>query len=231
MQNNPYEGKWFSVIGDSISTLEGYVPDDYPVYYVGETALLNGVLTPEDTWWGRIISHLGGRLLCNNSWSGSMASQLPGFDFLFPSGCSDERTGALGTLENTPDVIMLYLGINDYFSALPLQSEVPGDLHAFEQAYPCIIEKLRKNYPNAEIWCITLCIASVKNDSEFIFALSVNDQGIDEFNDIIRNAAKTFDCRVADTFKYSIPYDSLDGLHPTKAGMETFSNLILKEIL
>ena len=85
-----YCGKKFSIIGDSISTLEGYNPKDYKVFYAEDTCIKSGVRELQDTWWGKVITFLGGELLVNNSWSGSRVTKLPNKDKLFPSGCSDE---------------------------------------------------------------------------------------------------------------------------------------------
>ena len=65
-----YKNKLFSVLGDSISTLEGYSVPESAVYYDTAHKLTLGVLTPKDTWWGQVIDHLGGKLLINNSFSG-----------------------------------------------------------------------------------------------------------------------------------------------------------------
>ena len=57
-----YKGKLFSVLGDSISTLEGYsVPSD-AVFYEGANKLYGDIYAPADTWWGQIINSLGGEL-------------------------------------------------------------------------------------------------------------------------------------------------------------------------
>ena len=32
-----------------------------------------------------------------------------------------------------------------------------------------------------------------------------------------------------DTYKHGVPYDSIDGSHPTVAGMKTIADLIIRE--
>lgn len=61
-----------------------------------------------------VIDFFDGELLVNNSWSGSRVTKLVGNEGLFPSGCSDERTSALHINSVKPDVIIIYLGINDW---------------------------------------------------------------------------------------------------------------------
>ena len=98
----------FSVLGDSISTLQGWVPEGWRVHYEGEVRIA-GVEHPRDTWWGRVIFELGGRLVANSSFSGSMVD-----GFGFPAGISDERIDALAAEGVLPDVVLVYSGINDY---------------------------------------------------------------------------------------------------------------------
>ena len=43
-----YSGKYFSVLGDSISTFEGYNPADYAVFYDRDRKLGSGIITAED---------------------------------------------------------------------------------------------------------------------------------------------------------------------------------------
>ena len=66
-----YKEKKFSILGDSISTLQGYSEPDYAAFYDTAHKLKSGVLTPSDTWWGIVIERLDGELLVNNSISGS----------------------------------------------------------------------------------------------------------------------------------------------------------------
>ena len=113
MSIDEYKGRLFSVLGDSISTLQGYTEPRGAEYYEGMTRLSSGVLMPKDTWWGRVIDALGGELLVNNSISGSLASRHP--DCQVPSyGCSDGRICSLGRGGASPHVIMIMLGTNDW---------------------------------------------------------------------------------------------------------------------
>lgn len=62
----------FSILGDSISTFDGCNPDGFTVYYQGERCEQTGVTSSADTWWSQVIERLGGRLLANSSFSGSL---------------------------------------------------------------------------------------------------------------------------------------------------------------
>lgn len=57
------------IIGDSYSTFKGYVPEEYAVYYDGNTG--TDVRTVEQTWWHKFVSASGANLVLNDSWSGA----------------------------------------------------------------------------------------------------------------------------------------------------------------
>lgn len=100
----------YSVFGDSISTFRGCIPPENRWFYDSEDINGTGVCDPAQTWWGRVISHNGGCLVSNASFSGAMVDGLG-----FPAGSSIMRAkqviGEDGTL---PNVVLVYMGINDY---------------------------------------------------------------------------------------------------------------------
>ena len=55
MQNqNIYQNKLFSILGDSISTLGGYSEPEDAAFYVSMKKFEADVFLPEDTWWGQV---------------------------------------------------------------------------------------------------------------------------------------------------------------------------------
>ena len=56
----------FSIMGDSISTYEGYNPFLYDVFYTEERAALAGLRSADDTWWMQVIHAFGGELCIIN---------------------------------------------------------------------------------------------------------------------------------------------------------------------
>ena len=104
---NTYKGKAFSVLGDSISTLFGYSTPEDAVYYSASRRYETGVCYLRDTWWGRVIEALGGRLLINNSFSGSTVCRYSESEY-DSYACSDGRTSALSEGGCAPDVIMIF---------------------------------------------------------------------------------------------------------------------------
>ena len=234
---NKFCGKQFSILGDSISTLEGYNPKGYNLFFTGDVRQKAGVSDMDDTWWGQVINYCGGELLINNSWSGSRVTKLPNRETLFPSGCSDERTNGLHIGIVKPDVIIVYLGTNDWAKGVEPTYGDCVDHHyriwssVFETTYDKMLEKLKSNYPNAEIFCCTLCSTYMSGRPSFVFPKNFGGINIEKYNAVIRSVAENKNCRVIDLYKYHMPYDSVDGSHPNRSGMNTLATIMLREIL
>lgn len=231
---NRYFGKQFSILGDSISTLDGYNPNGYKVFYNGDNCVKSGVREMADTWWDKVISFFGGELLVNNSWSGSRVTKLPGRNGLFPSACSDERTSSLHINSVMPDVIVVYLGTNDWaFGAnTGKDTRILGedDNELFDLAYNNMLKKLKTNYPHSEIWCCTLSETFMSKNPDFTFPHKYSGTHIEEYNEIIRNLSFRNKCKLIDLYRCKMPYDSIDGTHPTSEGMSTIATAVIREI-
>ncbi|MEF2918855.1 MAG: SGNH/GDSL hydrolase family protein [Acutalibacteraceae bacterium] len=107
-----YEGKIVSVISDSISTFEGWIPETHRARYPQDDLLTD----VNKTWWKMLIDNLGATLGVNDSWAGSRIANY--------SETNDGDTGpdrcmaSMTRIENlatngTPDVVLLYGGTND----------------------------------------------------------------------------------------------------------------------
>lgn len=234
-ENNPYHGKQFSILGDSISTLEGYNPRGYNVFYTGDNCKKTYVKEYKDTWWGKVINFFGGDLLINNSWSGSRVTKLPNHTETFPSGCSDQRTSNLHIDVIKPDVILVYLGTNDWASGvIPTCEELSlwdKQNEVFEVAYATMLQNLKQNYPNSEIWCCTLCETFISQNSRFVFPPTYAGIHIEEYNALIRSIAKQEGCKLIDLYQMKIVYDSVDGSHPNAQGMRTLASAICETLV
>lgn len=221
-----YKDKYFSILGDSISTLAGFNPPDYAVFYDREKMCIADVLSPHDTWWGMVIDELDGRLLVNDSFSGSMVVKHRACE-IESYGCSDARTGALAKNGQAPDVIMVYLGTNDWgcgVQVVPERGET--GLHIFSVAYDAMLAKLGANYPDAEIWCMTLMESMWSEEPRFVFPYRTGGRHIKEYNEAIRDCCARAGCRLIDLWA-SEPYDTIDGFHPTVGGMKTIAGAVL----
>lgn len=237
----------FSIIGDSVSTFEGLVALGNRVYYEGAALEATGVLVAEDTWWMRAMAKLGGRFLANASYSASLVEGAG-----FPAGSSPERAAQiLGPNGEAPDVVWVFMGINDYgwggarqqaeghgvaaptcldLSAVPEREAAlaPADaLEGFARAYGQLLENVRRCAPAADVWCLTLLPSRSRELDHPSFCYRLRGVHLDEYNDAIRAAATQHGCKVVDTRAYGFEYESVDGTHPTKRGMEQIADLVI----
>lgn len=224
---------FFSILGDSISTFINCIPKDYSVYYCESMCEQSGVKSPDDTWWSKVIEAHGGSLLINNAWSGSRVTAMPQGNGLFPSGCSDERTSQLHKGNTVPDVIIVFLGFNDWSNGVDIGSDgtrllAPIHYDAFDEAYEAMVGKLRSNYPNAELWCCTLPQTYIASKPQFVFPETFAGTHIEKYNDVIRKLSDEYPIRVIDLYRAGCKYDSMDGIHPTKLGMQQIADSIIE---
>ncbi len=211
---NAYSGKLFSVLGDSISTYEGYTLAA-AVFYEPCFQKITGVTSVNDTWWMQVINGLGGILGTNNSYSGSTV-----YGTRPTAGCSDHRTSALSQ-NGTPDVILVNLGGNDWGFSVPRKN--------FTKAYRQMLSKLTTLYPSAEIWCATLLQGRQVNHDIPPFFNVEGCNPISTYNTIICKEATAAGCHVATLGEE--PYPAVDGVHPNRDGMTFIAQRWLSAIL
>lgn len=197
----------------------------------------------EDTLWGKVIDFFGGDLLVNNLWSGSRVTKLPNTEQLFPSGCSMERTSSLQINATVPDVIMIYLGFNDWGNGVTtgVETQILGavdtmalskdDSEIFELAYDRMLRQIKQNYPNSQIWCCTLCEIYISKNLDFKFPFKHAGIHLDRYNEMIRRVTWQNKCQLIDLYSYKIPVDTIDGSHPNKVGMNTLATMIIRSVM
>lgn len=230
-----YKDKYFSILGDSVSTFEGVSQPLEHAFYKLDTKLRSKVCLVRDTWWWKVIAELGGKLLVNNSISGSRVTRHPSCEQ--PTyGCSDERTGALGVDGKTPDVIMVFMGLNDWSGHAKISSGCKEcktgsapDLSVFPQAYGVMLDKLKNNYPTAQIWCLTLPVSTCSSETGFEFTYGEGKWHISEYCKVIKDVATAKGCKVIDLYGEPF-YDSLEGCHPNLEGMQSIAQKVLSKI-
>jgi lysophospholipase L1-like esterase len=217
-----------SILGDSISTYTGCNPAGWNVYYDVDFARELGMEGVQDTWWARVLAACGWDLCSNASFSGSLVSGAG-----FPSATSPERIEAIAAEDGTaPELILVYIGINDFGFCAPdrfSRAEEPSDVRYFYDAYAIMLDKLLERYPQTGIVCATLMGTSCGGLVSARPSLT-NEMGIalGHFNDSIRTAAERAGQPIADLEEMADPadptkprtYDSIDGVHPTRAGHE-----------
>ena len=147
LQKTPYFKGKLSILGDSISTYDGFIPSDATAFYPkGKITNVNR------TYWKMLMDMLGMTLEKNNSYSSSTVTSSKSFTPL----SDDSRLSNLGS----PDVILVEGGTNDIyagknkgvFNGVGLSKL---DLSDFTQACTKVISRLQAEHPNAKIIWLT----------------------------------------------------------------------------
>lgn len=215
---NPYQnlnGKQVSIIGDSISTFEGYLPPGYPSFYPREGY---DIVDVTQTWWKKLLETTGMVLANNCSYSGSTVT---GNSLGNASvGCSNARVSDVSLGGKYPDIIIIMMGINDFNANVPVGdfdgTSIPADgtITTFSEAYALLVYKLMNSYPRAEIFVSTILEnANAKVDEKNLFS----------YNSAIRNIANIFGCKIMNMHAcgitgYNLNYYLADGTHPKISG-------------
>ena len=195
------KGKSISILGDSLSTFKGYIPEGNAVYYPNTN---NDVTAVEQTWWMQLINSSNAVLDTNNSWSGAKVS----------GNLNSAYTNRIGLVGN-PDFLIIHGGTNDRCQNVPVGSlhfEVENsdlNIEEFADSYDLLVRKAITLYPNANI------ILIIPNISEEYASI---------INAIYKNY-QLFAC--VDLRNYSIT--SAAG-HYQIEGMTTVKDAISKEI-
>lgn len=230
-----YKNKTLSILGDSISTYVGYIPSGNANFYTGSNC---GVSSVNDTWWMKIINALGMTLNLNNSWSGSRVTTTNGSD---SSGVN--RASNLGT---NPDVIIVYMGINDFNNEVGLgtydgNGTFPTVTTTFREAYAIMLDKIMTAYPTSEIWCATLPPCE-RNGSTGAPEINGNDVLLDDFNKAIRNLSQVFGAKILEHAQCGLTYENMStymgdwasgtsqGLHPNASGHSLIANNDIRQL-
>ena len=244
-----YSGLKLSVIGDSISTYDGYSNNAnynstiyknskfYPQVYLSDV---------KDTWWMKTADTLGMNILVNNSWSGSKVLD------------STEAKSGYGTRSDnlyndisgdTPDIIAIYLGINDYIHTTnQVDGFYPtGELSTFNsediivnngyitptnfvEAYAIMLSKIKSNYKDANIYCFTLPPNGRTAASDPDYAI------LKEYNNIIKTLASFYGINIVELYSDDAinesNYSSItgEGLHPNSEGMGIISAQFINKL-
>jgi len=212
-----------SIMGDSISTYFGMNPEGYSVFYDEFNLFRNYMTSVEDTWWAKVLKYLDAEICVNNSYSGSRVSGLA-----FPSASSDERTSFLHTGDKRPDIILIYIGFNDFGYGVPLTSDKADSHESFYESYRDMLNKIKNNYPESRIVCATLLRGCLMRDPKWEFPETWQGIPFAEYNNMIKKAASEMKIELADLCAYEKRYATKDGTHPTKEGHATIAELWIK---
>lgn len=234
-----YEGCSLSILGDSISTYDGWIPEGCAVYYP-----MSGQLTDvSQTWWMRLIEDTGLELCSDGSSSGStcvgdsLSMDEPKY------GCSDYRISLLtGKQGKMPDIIIVYMGTNDLLKSIPIGDNDgtalvdEGMIDNFSDAYTMMLDKLESHYPAAQIYCCTLAqVGDWGTKQPFIMYTNNLQLTADDYSKQIRMIADNKGMPVIDLYHCGIEIDNLkemttDGVHFTPDGMEYIERAVLSAL-
>lgn len=233
---NSLKGQKVSIIGDSISTFEGYISKGYKDYYSKYN-----LATVSNTWWDMLNREIGLNLLKNCSWSSSTCTGNS-LSTAYAS-CSTKRIDDLAKDGNKPDIVICYIGINDFIRDIPkgdwftTKSELNDNENVdnFSEAYSLMLNKIHDTYPKAKIFCCTLVpINNYAKDKYYC----VNKRGVklSEYNKVIKNVAKIYNAKILDIYncgfnKTNFDEYTVDGrLHPNQAGMVLIKNKMITDL-
>lgn len=228
-----------SILGDSISTYEGWIPEGNSVFYPHDGA----VQDVSQTWWKIVLDETEFALCVNGSSSGSTcAGDSQAADV--KAGCSDLRISQLsGGDGETPDMIIVYMGTNDMVESVEigdndgLKPVEEGLVENFSDAYTLILDKLKAQYPLAQVYCCTLLpLGNWGTDQPFV--TFVNGLGLtsEAYSDRISAIAQNRGLPVIDLYHCGITIDNMpemssDGVHLTPAGMRCVADAVLDSII
>lgn len=234
------EGTTLSILGDSISTYENWIPYGYNNFYPAS----GDVKDINDTWWIRMFDDTGMKLCANASSSGSTCAG-DSTDAENPQvGCGDFRITDLSDKNGVyPDIIVVFMGTNDLLVSIPLGDNdgtvtvEEGMIDNFADAYSLMLDKLETYYPCSEIYCCTLLQVG-DYGTETPYVAFTNGLGLTakDYSGKIEMIAANKGYPVIDLYHCGIEIDNLqnmtsDGVHPNAEGMKYIAEAVTSTII
>lgn len=145
----------FSILGDSISTFAGYIPDTYAAWYPDDaTSQQNDCTDVVNTWWFRFAKACCCALQLNESFSGT-----PICNDGYGSGTADATDRSFITrMSRLPqsDMILVFGGTNDSWIGVDLgeykySDWTTADLSTFRPAMAYMLDYLTKHHVGSKI--------------------------------------------------------------------------------
>ncbi len=236
-------GLKLSILGDSISTFDGYIPTDYNIFYPGS----GDISTVEKTWWWQVMNATGMELNANASSSNTTITGDSLDTTGSAPGCSTKRMIDLtpGDDGPAPDILIVFMGTNDFLRSVELGTftepspQDEGVVNNFCDAYELMIQKLNALYPNAEIYFCTLLETNAGDVDEYpqsYPATNKNGNTIGDFNAEITTIASAYSYPVIDVHNCGITYETLDqytsdGVHPNTEGAKLIAEYVTNALL
>lgn len=197
------EVKTFTILGDSYSTFEGYIPEGNACWYFTTPHGENDVTNVEQTWWHIFAKQNGYELLLNDSYSGSTICNT-GYD---GADYSDRAfiTRMFNVTAGNPDLIIVFGGTNDSWANAPI-GEIKYNDWTSSDMYSCL--------PSC---CFMLeHLTAVAKDAQIVFL--INSELKEEITEGIIEACKHYGVQ-------SLLLKDIDKIwsHPSVKGMSQIS--------
>ena len=271
-----YDGKYLSLIGDSISSFTGVTNDTSRNEALYNNRCYYGKSFMNDytqMYWGRLADECNMELCVINGWSSSRVygggSGAPGIDEANKSKLDNmlTRSTTLHTNDGQkPDLIILYMGINDIShtatwsdlydrlaargskTATEIVEEwlvgvhnvynanrdeiIPGTTYkSWEASYALSLERMKFNYPDAEIYIMNL--TRTHNESR-------KEELLHKANTCLAALAEYYGVNIIDQAKSEITYENCHlygadeanptALHPNLMGHALMTKLIVETL-
>lgn len=147
-------GASFGILGDSYSTFKDHIPEGNRCYYPNPERV-DDVLAVEQTWWHRLMTRNGMRLLVNDSYSGAtvcedLRSGLPAIS------AYTQRAKRSFSGDNQLDYIFVFGGTNDSWTNKTVGQVQYGDweeadLKRVLPAFCFVLDHITRKNPNATV--------------------------------------------------------------------------------
>lgn len=155
-----YAGKTFSIIGDSYSAYEGWIPEGYKYWYTTDKDTYKSVTSPTQMWWYILSNTLKMPLICNGSWAGTTicTTGYSGADYTASAFVTRVKSlfGEDNTTTSKPDIIFVFGGTNDYWAKSPVgelkySDWTDDDLKSVLPAFCYLLDYIKIHNPHATI--------------------------------------------------------------------------------
>ncbi len=230
-------GKKLSILGDSISTYQGVSNNAEINSTIGNNEVFYGTqnttVAESDTWWKQAADNTGMSVLVNNSWAG--ANVATNFGNAKKGGCTARAENLHNNGGENPDIIAVYMGINDNGCLTGLGSfndvsdiwngtAYVGNTELFATAYATMVHKIVTKYSAADVFLFTL----PRNNYLWLGTKAQYNALQDEYNKMIYKIAGVFGCKVVDLAtavgEDCSDYLLTDNIHPNAKGMDIITS-------
>lgn len=195
-----------SVLGDSYSTFQGYIPEGNESWYFTQAdTSRTDVDNVTQTWWWQVISQAGYLIEKNESYSGATISYYGYNDEDYSARAFVTRLPRLGS----PDVLLIFGCTNDSWTGVKMgeyqyDNFTRADMFTYRPALANLLQQARERYPNVKI--------------VFIINSELRKEIVESTRVICRH--------------YDIPYIELKDIdkksgHPTVKGMKAIAQQVL----